>query len=100
MILDAKNRTLASESEVAYKLMGYKENLGMWPFQTVGVYPSFSNKLRLRRLEKDMDQILLAHVPLANGRRTVGRIVRQFLRTLGMGQLSACAGQRDLRPST
>ena len=100
VILDAKNRTLASESEVAYKLMGYKENLGMRAFQAVGVYPSLSNRLRLRRLEKDVDQILLAHVPLANGRRMVGRIARQFLRALEMGRLSAWAGRRDLRPST
>ena len=85
VLLDAKNRTVASESEVAYKLMGYKENLGMRPFQAVGLYPSFSSKLRLRRLKKDVDQILLAHVPLANGRRTVGRIARRFLGGLETG---------------
>ncbi len=94
VILDAKNRTLASESEVAYKLMGYKENLGLRPFQAVGIYPSFSNRLRLRRLEKDVDQILLAHVPLANGRQTVRRIARQFLGALGtLPPMPAGAGQ-------
>ncbi len=79
VILDAKNRSLASESDVAYKLMGYKENLGITTFQAVGMYPSFSNSLRLRRLEKDAQQILLIHVPLSNGRQTIRRIARQFL---------------------
>jgi hypothetical protein len=80
VILDAKNRTLASESDVAYKLLGYKENLGIENFQAVGMYPSFSGKLRLRRLQKDGEQILLVHVPLSDGSRTVRRIARQFLR--------------------
>lgn len=85
MILDAKNRTLASESEVAYKLMGYKENLGIVPFISVGIFPSFSNKLRLRRFETvSGDQILLVHVPLSNGRHTVQRIGRLFLRALAV----------------
>lgn len=79
VILDAKNRTLASESDVAYKLMGYKENLGITNFQAVGMYPSFSNSLRLRRLEKNGQQILLIHVPLSNGRQTIRRIARQIL---------------------
>ena len=87
MILDAKNRTLASESEVAYKLMGYKENLGVVPFLAVGIFPSFSNKLRLRRFETASgDQILLVHVPLSNGRHTVQRIGRLFLRALAVNQ--------------
>jgi hypothetical protein len=79
VILDAKNRTLTSESDVAYKLMGYKENLGIEPFQAIGLYPSFSNRLRLRRLEKTSEQILLVHVPLSNGRRIFGRIAQKFL---------------------
>jgi len=80
VILDAKNRTLASESDVAYKLMGYKENLEIKAFQVVGVYPSFLGKLRLRRLEKAAEQILLVHVPLSNGRQTIRRIARKFLK--------------------
>lgn len=80
VILDAKNRTLASESDVAYKLLGYKENLGIDNFQAVGMYPSFSGKLRVRRLQKGGEQILLVHVPLSDGSRTVQRIARQFLR--------------------
>ena len=79
VILDAKNRTLASESEVGYKLMGYKDNLELRPYWAVGMYPSVSNRLRLRRLEKGGGQILLVHVPLSRGRQTVQRIARQLL---------------------
>ena len=79
VILDAKNRTHASESEVAYKLMGYKENLGITTFQAVGMYPSFSKSLRMRRLQKNAEQILLVHVPLSSGRQTIRRIARHFL---------------------
>jgi hypothetical protein len=79
IILDAKNRTLASESDVAYKLMGYKENLGISNFQAVGIYPNFSGRMRLRRLEKDTEQIMLVHVPLSKGRGTLRRIAKRFL---------------------
>lgn len=79
VILDAKNRTVASESDVAYKLMGYKENLGLENFQAVGIYPGFSSKFRLRRLQKGTEEILLIHVPLTNGRNTVRRIVKHLV---------------------
>ena len=81
LLLDAKNRTLASESEVTYKLMGYKENLGILPYQGVGIFPKFSGGLRTRRFYKTAsnDQILLAHVPLAKGREIVRRLLRVFL---------------------
>ena len=94
LLLDAKNRTLSSESEVTYKLMGYKENLGIVPYQGVGIFPSFSGELRLRRFYKTAadDGILLAHVPLVRGRETVRRLFREFLRALTTGY-SAGTGQ-------
>ncbi len=79
IILDAKNRSYASESEVAYKLMGYKENLELTPFYAVGLYPSFSKKLRVRRIEKGVDRISLIHVPLSRGSLTVRRLATRFL---------------------
>jgi hypothetical protein len=79
VILDAKNRTVASESDVAYKLMGYKENLGIGDFQAVGIFPIFSGGFRLRRLQKGDEKILLVHVPLSNGKRTIRRIVSRLL---------------------
>jgi hypothetical protein len=79
IILDAKNRTYASESEVAYKLMGYKENLQLKPFYAVGMYPGFSRKLRVRRIEKGNDRISLIHVPLAQGSLTMRRLAKRFL---------------------
>ena len=84
LLMDAKNRTLSSESEVTYKLMGYKENLGIVPYWGVGIFPSFSGESRLRRFCKTTTdhQILLAHVPLARGRETVRRLFRGFLSAL------------------
>ena len=84
LVIDAKNRSVSSESEVAYKLMGYKENLGIEPFYGIAMYPSFSNQLRLRRLRKTQapDEILLAHVPLANGKQIVGQFARRLLHIL------------------
>lgn len=79
IILDAKNRTYASESEVAYKLMGYKENLQLKPFYAIGMYPGFSRKLRVRRIEKGVDRISLIHVPLSQGSLTVRRLAKRFL---------------------
>ena len=78
IILDAKNRTRASESEVSYKLMGYKENLGVTPYRAVGIFPSTSGTVRLRRYVKEGHEILLVHVPLACGGRTVQRVARHF----------------------
>ena len=87
LLLDAKNRALSSESEVTYKLMGYKENLGIMPYQGVALFPGFSGELRLRGFYKTAadDRILLAHVPLVRGRETVRRLFRQFLRALTTG---------------
>ena len=87
LLLDAKNRTLSSESEVTYKLMGYKENLGIMPYQGVGIFPRFSGNLRLRGFYKTAadDRILLAHVPLVRGRQTVRRLFRKLLDALTAG---------------
>ena len=91
LLLDAKNRTLSSESEVTYKLMGYKENLGIIPYQGVAIFPGFSGEPRLRMFYKTAadDRILLAHVPLVRGRETVLRLFRQFLRALKTGAFAS-----------
>ena len=84
LLLDAKNRTISSESEVTYKLLGYKENLGAKPYQGVAIFPSLTRSLRLRGFYKASadDRILLAHVPLVRGREAVRRLLQQFLRAL------------------
>ena len=84
LLLDAKNRTISSESEVTYKLLGYKENLGTKPYQGVAIFPSLTRSLRFAWVLQGVadDRIVLAHVPLARGREAVRRLLRQFLRTL------------------
>lgn len=78
VIVDAKNRSRKSESEVAYKLLGYKENLRLRPYTAVGVYPSFESHPQLRRLSDGEASATLAHIPLSQGYRAVKRIFRAF----------------------
>ena len=84
LLVDAKNRGLSSESEVTYKLLVYKENLGINPFLGVALFPSYSGNLRLRGFYKTAteDRIYLVHVPIMRGREAVRRLFRQFLMTL------------------
>lgn len=77
-IVDAKNRTSASESEVTYKLLGYRENLRLSPYFAVGVYPADKAIGRIRRVEEGASQVAVVHIPLVGG----ARVVRRILRTL------------------
>ena len=79
IIVDAKNRTSSSESEVAYKLMGYRDNLGLHNYQALGVYPAFEGHWQLRRLQRDGENILLVHAPLGEGKHLARRLVKRVL---------------------
>ncbi|HVZ27784.1 MAG TPA: hypothetical protein VG798_03930, partial [Rhizomicrobium sp.] len=80
VILDAKNRSTASESEVAYKLLGYKENFGLGDYFAVGLYPGFHKPGRMRSLSKGGEHIKLIHVPLWNGRRLIRGMLHAAMR--------------------
>lgn len=73
-LVDAKNRSTASESEVIYKLLGYKENLGISPFFAVGLYPSFKGR-RIRRLQSGQNQVIIVHAPLDTGRELIRKLL-------------------------
>ena len=75
-ILDAKNRSASTASEVAYKLLGYKENLGISPYYAFGLYPSFGRSLNMKRLAFGTDQVVLLQLPLARGLRAMGLVMR------------------------
>jgi len=76
VIVDAKNRTSASESEVIYKLLGYRENIRLTPYSAVGVYPSLEPHPRVLRLSDGTSRVTLVHVPLRGGRQVATRLVR------------------------
>ena len=79
IIVDAKNRSIASESEVAYKLLGYKENFGLEEYLAIGLYPRFDRRHRIRVLSKGDEHITLLHVPLQSGLRTVRAALRGMM---------------------
>jgi hypothetical protein len=75
LLIDAKNRSVSSEGDVLYKLIGYQENLGLVPYLGVGLYPKFSTGLRTRVLKRDATRTAtVVHVPLDNGRRVIKRM--------------------------
>ena len=64
VILDAKNRSGTSRSEVAYKMLGYKENLQLDPYYSIGVYPAYEGDYTEDRFNKGSEFLILARVPL------------------------------------
>lgn len=75
-VVDAKNRRHTSESEVAYKLLGYAENLRFTPYRAVGVFPTLESHATVSRLVSGTSSVILARVPLTAGALAVRRIVR------------------------
>jgi hypothetical protein len=82
VFIDAKNRTFASESEVIYKLLGYKENFAISPYLALGAYPSLTRDHRVRELFEGSHRILLLHVPLVSGKRMARRLAHVLLESL------------------
>jgi hypothetical protein len=75
VIIDAKNRSEGSASEVTYKLLGYRENLRLSPFLAVALFPSFG-RFSSKRLEESNGSaaIALLRLPLVRARNIVGRL--------------------------
>lgn len=69
-IIDAKNRSKASESEVAYKLIGYKDNFRLDPFFGIGLYPSFG-EYSYRHLNNKNNDIYLLRLPLPEAKKII-----------------------------
>ena len=79
LIVDAKNRSFASEGEVAYKMLGYKENVVAegQRFLGLAIFPSESSRLKVKSLHRAEHRLWLAHAPLGESKQTV-----RFLGTL------------------
>ncbi|HEX8377466.1 MAG TPA: hypothetical protein VF602_06570 [Pedobacter sp.] len=80
VIFDAKNRSKSSESEVAYKLIGYKDNFNINPFIGIGLYPSFDN-FTYRHLQNKNNQIYLLHLPLLRAKKILQKICYKQINT-------------------
>jgi hypothetical protein len=79
LIIDAKNRTRASSSEIIYKLLGYKENLAIEPYWAMGIAPTFA-KPEVASVVRGLNKVGVAFVPLSNGRHVVRRAISYILR--------------------
>jgi len=78
-VVDAKNRPQASDSSVAYKMLGYSENIAVRPFFGMAIFPSARRKITRRTLVRGLNQVTLLRVPLDMGSRVVRRVIRQML---------------------
>jgi hypothetical protein len=79
VILDAKNRSGTSRSEVAYKMLGYKENLQLTPYYSIGIYPAYRDDYTEQRFNKDSEFLILARVPLLHTESAVGNLTKVLL---------------------
>jgi hypothetical protein len=81
IIVDAKNRAANSEGEVAYKMLGYKENVmdEHQRFLGLAIFPSDQDFLKIKSLQRAEHRLWLAYAPLAKGERTM----RLFSSALG-----------------
>lgn len=83
-LIDAKNRSAASESEVAYKLLGYKENLGLKPYFALAIFPEHErSNIVIKSLNNGENRIVLARIPLLISEarlRVFGRKIWQQLK--------------------
>jgi hypothetical protein len=79
IIIDAKNRSAASEGEVAYKMLGYKENVLTEHQRFIGlaIFLSEEPRLKVKSLHRGEHRLWLAYAPLGKSEQTV-----RFLGTL------------------
>jgi hypothetical protein len=78
-VIDAKNRGRSAESEIVYKLLGYKENLKLEPYWALGLAPG-GRKRRINSVYRNNTRIHVAFVALDRGAQDVGRGVASMLR--------------------
>ncbi|WP_411340278.1 hypothetical protein V6U71_21320 [Sphingopyxis sp. J-6] len=79
VILDAKNRSESSNSEIAYKMLGYRENLGSRRFLAVAIAPTFGTKRSLDGVHFGERSSLIMRLPLETGRAELRRFALRSL---------------------
>jgi hypothetical protein len=82
ILLDAKNRVVSSDSEVIYKLLGYRENIGAEPYRAVGIAPAFDNTPGVRVARYDDRIAAIVRLPLGTGQKLLNRALPMWLRGL------------------
>ena len=68
VLLDAKNRVGNSDSEIIYKLLGYRENLAISPYLAIGLAPEYGRRLSFNGVDHADRKASIVRMPLLKGR--------------------------------
>lgn len=79
VLLDAKNRTFTSSSEIIYKLLGYQENLGISPYSAIAIAPAFLGRTLVDGVEYDSRKAIVVCAPLTKGKRLFRRLLPKLV---------------------
>jgi hypothetical protein len=79
VLLDAKNRVLNSNSEIVYKLLGYRENLGLSPYFALGIAPAHSGNRSLDGVQHADRRAAILRLPFATGANVLKRAFPMWL---------------------
>lgn len=79
VLLDAKNRSMSTNSEIVYKMLGYRENLGLDPYIAVGVAPAHGRRHLLDGVQHDARQAAVLRLPLRKGAAFMRRALPVWL---------------------
>ena len=82
IILDAKNRSVNSTSEIIYKLLGYRENLGITPYISLGIAPASAGGAALDGVSFGDRHAGVIRVPLGTGGVVFKRAVPRWINRL------------------
>jgi len=82
LIIDAKNRSRSTFSEVTYKLLGYKEAFDFTSYRAVGIFPSQSPVDEIRTLRKENCSVTCWALPLSAGKGFLSSAVKPLPRYL------------------
>lgn len=91
VLLDAKNRAVSTNSEIIYKLLGYRENLGLEPYLAVGIAPAGGKRHALDGVEHYDRHAAVLRLPLAKGAAFLRRALPVWLSRFGGGLSSSPA---------
>ncbi len=101
IVIDAKNRSASSDSEVVYKMLGYKENLRFDPYLGVALFPEFESEAVLSAVAFGAHKVVLARIPLelrVNSRAFI-RLAAQIGRNLVGSKRRLLSNTWDVTPS-
>lgn len=78
-LVDAKNRSEASVSEIVYKMLGYRENLRIRPYLAVAVLPRYDGDAVQRVYRRKNSEVRVCSLPLSTGKVECAQLMDQFL---------------------